>query len=80
MGLQTPHPPSQHPARREGLEEGHQADPYRLNRKFAEPLPVPIARPVTTRVIGAGKRQRPGPSSTAVPPAPAFATGSRREN
>ena len=41
MGLQTPHPPSHHPARREGLEEGHQADPYRLNRKFAEPSACP---------------------------------------
>jgi hypothetical protein len=41
MGRQTPHSPSQHPARREGLAEGHQADPYRLNRKFAEPTTCP---------------------------------------
>ena len=41
MGRQTPHPPSEHPARREGLEQGHQADPYRLNRKFAEPSVCP---------------------------------------
>ena len=41
MGRQTPHPPSHHPARREGLEAGHQADPYRLNRKFEEPSACP---------------------------------------
>ena len=37
----SPNPASQHPARREGLEEGHQADPYRLNRKFEQPSTCP---------------------------------------
>ncbi len=61
MGLEIPKSPSPHPARREGLEECHQADPYRSNRKFAEPSACPDCQASYHR--GHWSWQRPEPAA-----------------